>query len=79
MQEGQEAPRQLPPLVPLCLYGDGGWQACLCAAAGYGKSSHDCTPASWTSPSTTTVMSFKPQGISYENKSLKQSAQAFTG
>ena len=30
-------------------------------------------------PSTTTVASFKPQGISYESKSLKQSAQAFTG
>ena len=29
-------------------------------------------------PSTTTVVSFKPQGISYESKSLKQSAQAFT-
>ena len=30
-------------------------------------------------PSTTTVVSFKPQGISYESKSLKQSAQVFTG
>ena len=29
-------------------------------------------------PSTMTVASFKPQGISYESKSLKQSAQAFT-
>ena len=30
-------------------------------------------------PSTTTVASFRPQGISYESKSLKQSAQAYTG
>ena len=30
-------------------------------------------------PSTMTVASFKPQGITYESKSLKQSAQAFTG
>ena len=30
-------------------------------------------------PSTTTIASFKPQGISYESKSLKQSAQAYTG
>ena len=29
-------------------------------------------------PSTTTVVSFKPQGISYESKSLKQSAQAYS-
>ena len=34
---------------------------------------------SWAGPSTTTVASFKPQGISYESKSLKQSAQAYTG
>ena len=33
---------------------------------------------SWAGPSTTTVTSFKLQGISYESKSLKQSAQAFT-
>ena len=30
-------------------------------------------------PSTTTIASFRPQGITYESKSLKQSAQAFTG
>ena len=30
-------------------------------------------------PSTTTVASFRPQGITYESKSLKQSSQAFTG
>ena len=30
-------------------------------------------------PSTTIIASFKPQGISYESKSLKQSAQAFSG
>ena len=30
-------------------------------------------------PSTMTVASFKPQGISYDSKALKQSAQAFTG
>ena len=30
-------------------------------------------------PSTTTIASFKPQGISHESKSLKQSAQAYTG
>ena len=30
-------------------------------------------------PSTTTIALFKPQGISYESKSLKQSAQAYTG
>ena len=34
---------------------------------------------SWAGPSTTTVVSFKLQGISYESKSLKQSAQAYTG
>ena len=34
---------------------------------------------SQASPSTTTIVLFKPQGISYESKSLKQSAQAFTG
>ena len=33
---------------------------------------------SWAGPSTTTVASFKPQGIPYESKSLKQSAQAYT-
>ena len=30
-------------------------------------------------PSTTTVASFRPQGMTYESKSLKQSAQAYTG
>ena len=30
-------------------------------------------------PSTMTVASFRPQGITYESKSLKQSAQAYTG
>ena len=30
-------------------------------------------------PSTTTIASFKPQGISYESKPLKQSAQTYTG
>ena len=30
-------------------------------------------------PSTMTVVLFKPQGISYESKSFKQSAQAYTG
>ena len=30
-------------------------------------------------PSTTTVASFRPQGITYASKSLTQSAQAFTG
>ena len=30
-------------------------------------------------PSTTTIASFKPQGISYESKPLRQSAQTFTG
>ena len=34
---------------------------------------------SWAGPSTMTVALFKPQGISYESKSLKQSAQAYTG
>ena len=34
---------------------------------------------SWGGPSTTTVVSFNPRGISYESKSLRQSAQAFTG
>ena len=34
---------------------------------------------SWAGPSITTVASFRPQGIIYESKSLKQSAQAFTG
>ena len=34
---------------------------------------------SWAGPSTTTVASFRPQGISYESKSLKQSGQADTG
>ena len=33
---------------------------------------------SWAGPSTTTIALFKPQGISYESKSLKQSAQAST-
>ena len=30
-------------------------------------------------PSTMTIVSFRPQGITYESKSLKQSAQAYTG
>ena len=34
---------------------------------------------SWAGPSTTTIVLFRPQGISYESKSLKQSAQADTG
>ena len=34
---------------------------------------------SWAGPSTTTVASLRPQGITYESKSLKQSAQAYTG
>ena len=34
---------------------------------------------SWAGPSTMTIALFKPQGISYESKYLKQSAQAFTG
>ena len=34
---------------------------------------------SWAGPSTMTVASFRPQGITYESKSLKQSAQAYTG
>ena len=34
---------------------------------------------SWAGPSTTTVATFRPQGITYESKSLNQSAQAYTG
>ena len=34
---------------------------------------------SWAGPSTMTIASFRPQGITYESKSLKQSAQAYTG
>ena len=34
---------------------------------------------SWAGPSTMTIVLFKPQGISYESKPLRQSAQTFTG
>ena len=34
---------------------------------------------SWAGPSTMTIASFRPQGITYASKSLTQSAQAFTG
>ena len=34
---------------------------------------------SWAGPSTMTVALLRPQGITYESKSLKQSAQAYTG